>query len=58
MREIFYNVVLIPQTILEKLQKINGSNHTWFAGSYMGNGFHEDAVRSSVEIAGKMGMEW
>ncbi|MDZ8119306.1 NAD(P)/FAD-dependent oxidoreductase [Pontiella agarivorans] len=39
------------------LKALNGSNHTWFAGSYMGNGFHEDAVRSAVEIANAMGME-
>jgi predicted NAD/FAD-binding protein len=34
-----------------KLKELNGSNHTWFAGSYFGNGFHEDAVRSAVEVA-------
>lgn len=41
----------------EALKTLNGSNHTWFAGSYMGNGFHEDAVRSSVEIANTMGLQ-
>ena len=34
-----------------ELQKMNGSRNTWFAGSYLGNGFHEDAVRSAVDIA-------
>ncbi|WP_372793997.1 NAD(P)/FAD-dependent oxidoreductase [Pontiella sp.] len=41
----------------EKLHALNGTNHTWFAGSYMGNGFHEDAVRSAVNIAEALGME-
>ena len=40
-----------------KLQQLNGRNHTWFAGSYFGNGFHEDAVRSGVEVAGAFGIE-
>lgn len=40
-----------------KLKQLNGCNHTWFAGSYFGNGFHEDAVRSAVEVAQGFGME-
>ncbi len=34
-----------------RLKELNGTNRTWFAGSYFGNGFHEDAVRSAVEVA-------
>ncbi len=34
-----------------KLRKMNGSRNTWFCGSYFGYGFHEDAVKSAVEIA-------
>lgn len=33
------------------LQANNGTQNTWFCGSYFGYGFHEDAVRSAVEIA-------
>ncbi|MDF7809392.1 FAD-dependent oxidoreductase [Pontiellaceae bacterium B12219] len=40
-----------------KLKELNGQNHTWFAGSYFGNGFHEDAVRSGVEVAAAFGIE-
>jgi predicted NAD/FAD-binding protein len=40
-----------------KLQELNGSRNTWFAGSYFGNGFHEDAVRSGVEVAKAFGVE-
>ncbi|MBT8042901.1 MAG: FAD-dependent oxidoreductase, partial [Pontiella sp.] len=39
------------------LKKLNGQNRTWFAGSYFGNGFHEDAVRSAVEVAKGFGIE-
>jgi predicted NAD/FAD-binding protein len=35
----------------------NGANNTWFCGSYFGYGFHEDAVRSAVEVAEKFGIE-
>jgi predicted NAD/FAD-binding protein len=40
-----------------KLKELNGQNHTWFAGSYFGNGFHEDAVRSGVEVAAAFGID-
>lgn len=39
------------------LKNLNGTNKTWFAGSYFGNGFHEDAVRSAVDIAGQFDIE-
>ncbi|MFQ3194053.1 MAG: putative NAD/FAD-binding protein, partial [Colwellia sp.] len=32
---------------------ICGKNHTHFAGAYWHNGFHEDGVRSAVEVANK-----
>ena len=40
-----------------QLQQLNGQNNTWFAGSYFGNGFHEDAVKSGVAVAGAFGIE-
>lgn len=39
-----------------KLQKINGQHHTWYCGSYFGYGFHEDAVRSAVDVAKLLGV--
>jgi len=39
------------------LRDNNGANNTWFCGSYFGYGFHEDAVRSAVEVAEKFGIE-
>lgn len=40
-----------------KLREMNGMRNTWFCGSYFGYGFHEDAVKSAVEIAQGFGIE-
>ena len=40
-----------------QLKELNGSRNTWFCGSYFGYGFHEDAVRSSVDVARALGVE-
>jgi predicted NAD/FAD-binding protein len=34
----------------QALPSLNGRKNTYFCGSYFGYGFHEDAVRSAVEI--------
>ncbi len=39
-----------------ELKSINGVNNTYFCGSYFGYGFHEDAVRSAVDVAALFGM--
>jgi uncharacterized protein len=33
---------------------LNGVRNTWFCGSYFGYGFHEDAVRSSYQMAAQL----
>lgn len=38
--------------------EIQGVNRTWFAGAYWGWGFHEDGMRSAVDIANALGMRW
>ncbi|GAB2652395.1 NAD(P)/FAD-dependent oxidoreductase [Arenimonas aestuarii] len=38
--------------------EINGNNRTWFAGAYWGFGFHEDGLRSGVEVARALGVAW
>ncbi len=38
------------------LPHIQGRNRAWFCGSYAGYGFHEDALRSSVEVAARLGV--
>lgn len=40
-----------------RLRRMNGARNTWFCGSYFGYGFHEDAVRSAVEVAQGFGIE-
>jgi predicted NAD/FAD-binding protein len=39
------------------LPSLNGKINTWFCGSYFGYGFHEDAVRSAVDVARDFGIE-
>lgn len=34
-----------------QIKHINGRNRTWFAGAYLGNGFHEDGVASGRAVA-------
>ena len=34
-----------------RIEEINGNNNTWFAGAYLGNGFHEDGVVSGRQVA-------
>ncbi len=38
--------------------EIQGTNRTWFAGAYWGWGFHEDGMRSAVEVADALGVRW
>ncbi|HEX6832992.1 MAG TPA: FAD-dependent oxidoreductase [Rudaea sp.] len=38
--------------------QIQGIDRLWFAGAYWGWGFHEDGMRSAVDVAGAFGVRW
>ncbi|AVP97685.1 dehydrogenase [Ahniella affigens] len=38
--------------------QINGKDRIWFAGAYWGWGFHEDGMRSAVDVARGLGVRW
>jgi predicted NAD/FAD-binding protein len=39
-------------------QTIDGQNNSYFCGAYWYNGFHEDGVRSGVDVARQLGVEF
>ncbi len=50
---VFDQDAMSAQTRLASLQ---GHRNTWFCGSYFGYGFHEDALRSAVDVALALGV--
>ena len=46
---------IASQKARKKRSLICGHNHTHFAGAYWYNGFHEDGVRSAVNVANRLG---
>lgn len=38
--------------------EIQGKGNLWFAGAYWGYGFHEDGLRSAVDVAQGLGVAW
>lgn len=49
----FLHPVYTPEALRtqSELPNLNGVHRTWFCGSYFRHGFHEDAVRSAVDVA-------
>ncbi len=38
--------------------EVSGVRRTWYAGAYWGFGFHEDGLRSGIEVARELGATW
>ena len=34
-----------------RIARLQGANHTWFAGAWLGYGFHEDGLKSGLAVA-------
>jgi predicted NAD/FAD-binding protein len=39
----------------QRLDRIQGHNHSWFCGAWTGFGFHEDGLRSGFAVAQALG---
>lgn len=56
--EIDYEHPLFDATAVDAqraLWQIQGVNRTWFAGAWMGYGFHEDGLQAGLEVAERIG---
>jgi predicted NAD/FAD-binding protein len=38
-----------------RIAALQGRRNTWFAGAYLGHGFHEDGLASAVRVARALG---
>lgn len=49
---IYHHPVFTQQTteFQQQRERINGHNRSWFCGAYWYNGFHEDGVRSALDV--------
>jgi predicted NAD/FAD-binding protein len=56
----YHHPVYSHASVAAQMRKaeIQGQRHTWFAGAYWGWGFHEDGMRSAVEVAEALGVRW
>jgi predicted NAD/FAD-binding protein len=58
-RRIVYQHPVFDQAAIRAqrlLPRIQGRDRVWFCGSYQGYGFHEDGLRSAVEVARAFGV--
>jgi len=61
LREFTYHHPVFNQSSIAAQQQkhtVDGQNNTYFCGAYWYNGFHEDGVRSAVDVAKQLGVEF
>lgn len=48
----YHHPVYTPDSVEAQgaIQAINGAQHTYYCGAYLGYGFHEDGVRSAIKV--------
>lgn len=58
-RRAYHHPVYTHATVAAQQRKaeIQGVRNTWFAGAWWGWGFHEDGMRSAVEVAAGLGVD-
>ncbi|MBK6975514.1 MAG: FAD-dependent oxidoreductase [Sterolibacteriaceae bacterium] len=39
-----------------RMPRLQGQRNTWFCGAWLGYGFHEDGLRSAVDVANRLGV--
>lgn len=56
----YQHPVYTPASVAAQARRaqIQGTRRTWFAGAYWGWGFHEDGMRSAVDVARALGVPW
>jgi len=56
---IYHHPVYTPPSLAarRRYEEINGRNRTYFCGAYWFYGFHEDGVRSALEVTKKFGLD-
>ena len=51
-RTVYHHPVYTPESVAAQRRRsyISGVNRTWYCGAYWYNGFHEDGVRSALDV--------
>lgn len=60
-KEMYYTHPTFTKAAMETqkdLPGLNGPNNTYYCGSYFGDGFHEDAVKSAVAVTQSLGINF